>query len=217
MAKPQKRALGRGPKPQPGERGRGWSPFMYMNPGGDTPGFSYGVLRRVYRGQACSVGASEFVRRKLYPIEAPAEGDWTKPFTCSRWEVLLPPSGSDEYMAPERLLRDYEEHILPWRQGVLSTIKVVQPLTEPLQSSYERIRLAVRQAFALRRNLPAVLIAHAPFLAGVDAQTRQPHVHVAVLPYQRSLLGWGAPNDEVTSDAGHLALYEEFKAAGAIA
>jgi hypothetical protein len=217
MAKSQKRASGRGSKPQPRERGRSWSPFMYMNPGGDTPGFSYGVLRRVYRGQACSVGASEFVRRKLYPIEAPAEGDWTKPFTCSRWDVLLPPSGSDEYMAPERLLRDYEEHILPWRQGVLSTFKVVQPLTEPLQSSYERIRLAARQAFALRRNLPAVLIAHAPFLAGVDARTRQPHVHVAVLPYQRSLLGWGAPNDEVTSDAGHLALYEEFKAAGAIA
>jgi len=217
MAKTQKRASSSGAKPQTRGRGRGWSPFMYMNPAGDTPGFSYGVLRRVYRGQACSLGASEFVRRKLYPIEAPPAGDWTKPFTSSRWDVLLPPSGSDEYLAPQQLMEAYERHLLPWRQGLLCTIKVVQPLSEPLQSSYERIRLAARHAFPLKRNLPVILIAHAPFLAGVDAGIRQPHTHVCVLGSALSLLGWGTPNDEVTSDAGHLALYEEFKAAGAIA
>jgi hypothetical protein len=190
---------------------------MYMNPAGDTPGFAYGVLRRVYRGQACNVSPSEFVRRKLYPIEAPPVGDWTKPFTCSRWDVLLPSSGSDEYLVPERLMEAYERHLLPWRQGLLCTIKVLQPLSEPLQSSYERIRLAVRQAFSIKRSLPVILIAHAPFLAGVDPRVRQPHAHICVLATELSMLPWGAPNDEVTSDAGHLALYEEFKAAGAIA
>ncbi|HEX8572878.1 MAG TPA: hypothetical protein VF759_09015 [Allosphingosinicella sp.] len=217
MAKSQKRASSRGFKPQPREWGRAWSPVMYINPAGDTPGFSYGVLRRVYRGQACSLSASEFVRRKLYPVEAPRAGDWTKPFTCSRWDVLLPPSGSDEYLAPERLMEAYERHLLPWRQGLLCTIKVVQPLSEPLHSSYERIRLAVRQAFSIKRNLPVILIAHAPFLAGVNPRVRQPHAHICVLATELSMLPWGAPNDEVTSDAGHLALYEEFKAAGAIA
>jgi hypothetical protein len=139
--------------PQPRERNRAWSPTMYMNPAGDTPDFSYGVLRRIYRGQACNLSASEFVRRKLYPIKTPPQGNWSEPFTCSRWDVLLPPSGSDEYMAPERLLEAYERHLFSWRQGLLCTIKVVQPLTEPLQSSYERIRSAARQAFPLRRNL----------------------------------------------------------------
>ena len=134
MAKPQKRASGRRSKPPPHKPGGSWSPIMYMNPAGETPGFSYGVLRRVYRGQVCSVGASEFVRRKLYPIEAPPAGDWTKPFTCSRWDVLLPPSGSDEYMAPQRLLEGYQQDLLPWRQGLLCTIKVVQPLAEPLHA-----------------------------------------------------------------------------------
>jgi hypothetical protein len=217
MASWQKRGARRARKPQRHD-GAAWSPIMYMNPAGATPGFSYGVLRRVYRGKPCSVTASEFVRRKLYPIEAPPAEDWTKPFSCSRWDVLLPPSGSDEYMAPQRLMEAYERHLLllPWRQGQLCNLKVVQPLSEPLQSSYERIRLAVRQAFALRRNLPAIIIAHAPFLAGVDPAKRQPHVHVLGLTYERSLLGWGAPNDEVTCDAGHLALYEEFKAAGAV-
>jgi hypothetical protein len=216
MAKQQKRASGRGGTPQPRERGRGWSPMMYMNPAGDTPGFSYGVLRRVYRGQACSVGAAEFVRRKLYPIDAPQVGDWSKPFTCSRWDVLLPPSAGDEYLSPHRLMEDYERHLLPWRQGLLCSIKIVQPVTEPLQASYERIRAAARSA-SLKRELPIVLCAHAPFLAGVDLRLRQPHTHVLLLAYERSRLGWAAPNDEVTSDAGHLALYQEFKSAGAIA
>ena len=215
MAKPLKRAPSRGPKSK-ARAGRAWSPSMYINPAGDTPGFSYGVLRREYRGEACSLSASEFVRRKLYPIEAPPEGDWTRPFTCSRFDVLLPPSGSDEYMAPQRLMEAYERNLLPWRKGLVCAIKVLQPLSEPLQSSYERIRSAARNA-SLKRNLPVVLCAHAPFLAGVDVRLRQPHVHVILLASELSLLGWGPPNDEVTSDAGHLVLYHEFKNEGAIA
>jgi hypothetical protein len=216
MAKPLKRAPSRGPKSK-ARTGKAWSPSMYINPAGDTPGFSYGVLRREYRGEACSLSASEFVRRKLYPIEAPPKGDWTRPFTCSRFDVLLPSSGSDEYMAPQRLMEAYERNLLPWRKGLVCAIKVLQPLSEPLQGSYERIRLAAREAFPLRRNLPAILISHAPFLAGVDFRMRQPHVHIVVLASELSLLGWGAPNDEVTSDAGHLVLYEEFRTSGAIA
>jgi hypothetical protein len=111
---------------------------------------------------------------------------------------------------------EYERHLLPWRQGLLCVLKITQPLHEPLQSSYERIRLAAREAFPMKRNLPAILIGHAPFLAGVDAGIRQPHIHICVPTSTLSLLGWGAPNDEVTSDAGHLALYKEFRAAGAI-
>jgi hypothetical protein len=214
MAKPLKRAPGR--RNTKARAGRAWSPSMYINPAGDTPGFSYGVLRREYRGETCSLGASEFVRRKLYPIEAPPEGDWTRPFTCSRFDVLLPPSGSDEYIAPQRLMEAYERNLLPWRKGLVCAIKVLQPLSEPLQSSYERIRSAARNA-SLKRNLPVVLCAHAPFLAGVDVRLRQPHVHVILLASELSLLGWGPPNDEVTSDAGHLVLYHEFKNEGAIA
>jgi hypothetical protein len=188
---------------------------MYMNPGGETPGFSYGVLRRTYRGTACNVSPAEFIRRKLYPVDAPPEGSWERPFTCARWDVLLPASASDEYLSPHRLMEDYERHLFPWRQGLLCAVKIVQPVTEPLQASYERIRAAARNA-SLKRNLPVVLCAHAPFLAGVDSRLRQPHVHALFAASELSLLGWGAPNDEVTSDAGHLALYAEFKGAGAI-
>lgn len=57
MTKPQKRSSRPSPKPQGRNRGKSWSPSMYMNPAGDTPGFSYGVLRRVYRGQASNLSA----------------------------------------------------------------------------------------------------------------------------------------------------------------
>jgi hypothetical protein len=188
---------------------------MFINPAGDTPGFSYGVLRRVYLGRTCGISAAEFARRKLYPIDAPPAGHWSKPFTCSRWDVLLPPSASDDYLSPQRLMEDYERHLLPWRQGLLCATKIIQPVTEPLQASYERIRAAARAA-ALKRNLPVVLCAHAPFHAGIDPMLRQPHTHVLLLTSELSLLGWGAPNDEVTCDAGHLALYREFRNASAI-
>jgi hypothetical protein len=112
-------------------------------------------------------------------------------------------------------MEDYERHFLSWRQGLLCAIKIVQPVTEPLQASYERIRAGARAA-SLKRNLPVVLCAHAPFHAGVDPRLRRPHTHVLLLTSTLSLLGWGPPNDEVTCDAGHLTLYEEFKAAGAL-
>jgi hypothetical protein len=190
---------------------------MYMNPGGETPGFSYGVLRRTYRGQACSVTAAEFVRRKLYPVDAPPEGRWDRPFSCLRADVLLPPGAVDEFVDPRRLLDAYERHLPAWRQGLLCAIKVEQPVSEPLQASYERIRTAARISFALRRNLPAIVIAHAPFLSGTGVDHRPPHVHVVGLSIAiPGILGFCGLDDEVTSDAGHLTLYEEFRTAGAV-
>jgi|GEM_PF-2064300 len=198
-------------------RGRSWSPQMYINPGGDTPGFSYGVLRRTYRGETSTVSPSEFVRRKLYPIDAPPEGCWDRPFSCLRYSVLLPPGAVDEFVDPQRLLDAFERHLPAWRQGLLCAIKVEQPVNEPLQASYERIRTAARISFALRRNLPAIVVAHAPFLAGARLDFRRPHCHVLALTAEIcGILGFSGLNDEVTSDAGHLTLYEEFRTARAL-
>lgn len=160
--------------------------------------------------------ASSFVRQKLYPVDAPPGGAWEPPFTCFRYDVLLPKGGVDAFMCPERLLEAYERHLFSWRQGLLCVLKVDQPISEPLQASYERIRDAARQSFALKRNLPVVLVAHAPFLAGASPVNRGPHCHVIALTAELSILGFTTTNDEITSDAGHLVLYREFQDAGAI-
>jgi hypothetical protein len=187
---------------------------MYLNPGGETPGFTFSVLRRRFRDTDLAMSAAEFVRRKLYPVDAPPEGVWDRPPTCFRHDVLLPPGAVDEFMNVERLLGAYERHLPSWRSGLLCVLKIAQPMAEPVQASYERIRVAVRASFALRRNCPAILICHAPFLAGAQAGL---HCHAVALSAELGILGFGTFNDEITSDAGHLALYEEFKAAGAIA
>jgi hypothetical protein len=131
--------------------------------------------------------------------------------------VLLPPGAVDEFTDPRRLLEAYERHLPAWRQGLLCAIKVAQPLGEPLQASYERIRFAARISFALRRELPAIVIAHAPFLAGSRPDHRGPHCHIVGLTAEISgVLPFTGLNDEVTSDAGHLTLFEEFRVVGAI-
>jgi hypothetical protein len=195
-------------------RGRCWAPNMYLDPAGTTPGFHYSVLRRSYNG--VQNDAAEFIRQKLFPIGAPPAGDWRRPFTCLRYDVLLPPGAVDALMCPERLVEAYQRHLFSWRNGLLCVLKVDQPVTEPLHSSYERVRQAARTAFALKRNLPVLVIAHAPFLSGASATSRGPHCHVLGLTAELSILGFTSTNDEITSDAGHLPLYREFREFGAV-
>lgn len=200
-----------------GRGGRSWSPTMYLNPGGHTPGFDFAVHRRRFRG-APNISATELVRRKLYPVDAPPEGCWDRPFTCLRYDVLLPPEGGiDAYMDARLLLTIFEAHLPPFRQGLATVIKVAQSVDRPLQASYEEIRAATRQIFPLKRRLPAILIAHAPFRTGASIEHRRPHCHVIALTAELpGILGFAGTNDEITSDAGHLVLYEEYLAAGAI-
>lgn len=215
MAKTKKGAVAPNASTSPeAPRTRSWSPTLYLNPGGETPGFTYGVLRRQLRERELGITALEFVRRKLYPVELPPEGRWTGRPTCLRHDVLLPPRAVDGFMDIQTLLEAYERYLPGWRKGLACVLKVPQPMNEPIQASYERIRFAARNAFAIRRNLPSLVIAHAPFLAGSG---RGPHCHVVALGAAAGLLGFTSLNDEVTSDAGHLALYREFQEAGAVA
>lgn len=215
MAKAKKRATApKAPAFPVARRTRSWSPTLYLNPGGETPGFTYGVLRKQLRQRELGITASEFVRRKLYPVDLPPEGCWTGRPTCLRHDVLLPSGAVDGFMDIQMLAAAYDSYLPGFRKGLACVLKVAQPMNEPIQASYERIRFAARNAFAIRRNLPSLVIAHAPFLAGSD---RGPHCHVVAFGAELGLLGFTSPNDEVTSDAGHLALYREFREAGAVA
>lgn len=214
MAKPKKAPVARRApavtKPRPP---RHWSPTMYLNPAGETPGLTFSVLRRRLRDEDVGISASEFVRRKLFPIDLPAGGSWSAPWTCRRADVLLPPAAVDAFADVKLLLDAYERYLPPWRQSLISALKIDQRADEPLHASFERIRSAVRASIVIARRCPAIVISHAPFLSG---SPRGPHCHVLILPAELGLLGFTALNDELTSDAGHLALYGEMKEAGAV-
>jgi hypothetical protein len=186
---------------------------MYLNPAGETPGMTFSVLRRRLRDQEVGISASEFVRRKLFPIDLPAKESWLGPWTCRRADVLLPPAAVDAFADVKLLLEAYERYLPPFRQSLLSTLKIDQRTDEPLHASFERIRSAVRASIAIARRCPAIVISHAPFLSG---SPRRPHCHVLIVPAELGLLGFTALNDELTSDVGHLALYKDMKEAGAI-
>ena len=182
------------------------SPHLYLNPLGNYPNFTFGVLRREFRGRQNSV--LEFARLKLHPINLPAPGAPFSP-TAARWEVLLPPKAGDEYRDPQFLFSSFDKHPLETRNGILSYITFRFPDVDRLHVAFEKVRAFARAKFVLERQLPLLAVQHAPHLMG---SPNPHHVHVLLLPRVLSGLGWGMPNDLLTSDQGQQAVYDEFRA-----
>jgi hypothetical protein len=178
-----------------------WNPLMFLNPLGKYRGFSFGVLRTSYAGKANS--ASEFVKAKLHPVSPPASSAAWAP-TAHRWEVLLPAAGGDELLDPRRLIDLYEATALPWRQGLLTTVKLTFGEADRLHVSYERGR-AWLSSLVRSRGLPGLIIQHCPHAAGLDY--RRHHLHIVIIPRRLDLAGFSTCDDDLTSDAGQRVLY----------
>jgi hypothetical protein len=184
-----------------------WNPLMFLNPLGTFPGFSFGVLRTSYAGKANS--ASAFIKAKLHPVSMPATGAAWAP-TAHRWEVLLPPDGGDDLLDPRRLIELYEATALPWRQGLLTTVKLTFGEADRLHVSYEKGRAWLR-SLVRSRGLPGLIIQHCPHEAGLEYGRH--HLHVLIIPRRLDLAGFSACDDELTSDAGQRLLYDSWASA----
>lgn len=189
-----------------GSTGRSWNPIMFLNPQGVVPGFSFGVLRVEYAGVRNS--ASAFVKAKLHPVDPPPEGAEWRP-SAHRWEVLLPENAGDDLVDPRRLLELYERTALPWRQGLLTTVKLTFGENDRLHVAYEKGRAWLRSLVAT--GLPSLIIQHCPHEAGLDYARH--HLHIVIIPRKLGLAGFGACDDELTSDAGQAVLYQSWRAA----
>ncbi|MEO7178766.1 MAG: hypothetical protein ABIW83_07970 [Allosphingosinicella sp.] len=181
-----------------------WNPIMYLNPLGSVSGFSFGVLRTSYAGKANS--ASAFVKAKLHPVSLPAAAAAWAP-TAHRWEVLLPPDGGDDLLDPRRLIELFEATALPWRQGLLTTVKLNFGEADRLHAAYEKGRAWLR-SLVRSRGLPAIIIQHCPHEAGLEY--RRHHLHILIVPRSLGIAGFGACDDELTSDAGQRVLYSSW-------
>jgi hypothetical protein len=201
------------PKPAPRNRtSRTWSPFMFLDPQGSFPGWRYGVLRREYAQIRNDLG--EFVRRKLHPVNAPPPGQKWAP-TAARAEILLPPGGvPDHLLDPQALVELYQAQLLDWQTGLLCVI-TLKSEHRTLNERWEAARQFAVRSFCRDRGLPVILALHVPSLAGVEGA--MPHVHL-MAPTRRLLPGlgvFGALDREVSSDAGQLPLYQEYRSLGA--
>lgn len=181
------------------------SPYLFLNPLGSYPNFTFGVLRRQYNGKTNS--AAEFARLKLHPVSMPAASAPFAP-TAARWECLIPPGAGDEYLDPERLFESYDANALPFRTGLLAYITFRFPHLDRLHAAFEQVRAYARAKLVLERQLPVLAIQHAPHLVG---SPNAHHVHLLVLARTFCGLGWGTANDLLTSDEGQRAAYDEFR------
>lgn len=185
-------------------RGQPFSPHFFANPLGSWPNFGFGVLRTRYLGTRAN-SAAAFARLKLRPGQPPAAPGWRA--TASRWEVLLPVRASDDFLEPQTLMERYEAAAVSWRTGLLCCVTLKFPGTERLHASYEKARSFARTSFALNRELPVLLIQHAPHLSG---SANPPHVHLLIVPRTLGPLGFGTYSDELTSDQGQKSVYDEW-------
>ena len=206
MARKPKAAKDVAPRAGSGTGAWGLSPHLYLNPLGNYPNFTFGVLRREFRGRRNTT--LEFARLKLHPIDAPAPGAPFSP-TAARWEVLLPPKASDEYRDPEFLFSSFDSHPLETRNGLLTYITFRFPDVDRLHVAFEKVRAFARARLVLERQLPLLAVQHAPHLMG---SPNPHHLHLLLLPRVLSGLGWGIPNDLLTSDQGQEAVYREYHA-----
>jgi len=185
-----------------------WSEHLFLNPLGNWPSYSFGVLRRSYRGRKNT--AAEFGRLKLHPVDPPPPSCPFHP-TAVRWETLLPPKAQDGLLNPQQLLETFDAQSLEWRTGLLIYITIRFPGEDRLHAAYEMVRAWVRSEFVDgERQLPAILIQHAPHLVG---SSNPHHVHLLLFPRTVSGLGWAAYcEDALTEDHAQKTIYDSWLA-----
>jgi len=134
--------------------------------------------------------------KKRRPAGAESEVD-----TAAKVEVLLPADAPQDYSDPGFIVRHFETSLPP--DEVLAFVQVTIRFGDSpnLHHPYEVARSWVRSYFVEAMGVPVVLVLHAPYLAGSDADG---HVHAMVLPRRASRLGWMGMERDLGSDASAL-------------
>lgn len=173
------------------------SPYLYLNPLGSYPNFTWGVLRRKFGPDGRENTAEEFGRLKLHPVNPPAAGAaWRSP--C-RWMVLLPEDASDSLWDPQRLLASFDANAVPWVPEILAYI-TVRFESPRLHVVWDRVQRWARESL-VSRGLPVVGVLHVPAEVG---SPNLPHIHllVPVRTLGATGHGWGVYDQEMSHDEG---------------
>lgn len=134
--------------------------------------------------------------KKRRPAGAESDVD-----TAAKVEVLLPADAPQDYADPGFIVRHYEASLPP--EEVLAFVQVTIRFGDSpnLHHPYEVARSWVRSYFVEAMGVPVVLILHAPYLAGSEADG---HVHAMVLPRRASRFGWMGMERDLGTDASAL-------------
>jgi len=166
-------------------------------PGGHDPNFIFGVVRRQIKdGPVRSVPAS--VLKRLCPGQkVDVTGQWEP--SCYRWDVLLPPRASDEFLDPKRLCEKYEEQACNNLKDLLVMMTFRLPNPDRLHLAWEDIRAFAIKRLCQDRNVAVIAAMHLPVEVG---STNPPHVHLMAMARELQCFGFGPFVRPFSADAG---------------
>ncbi|NIJ35301.1 hypothetical protein [Sphingomonas oligoaromativorans] len=186
--------------------------WLYLNPAVEgfeaVPGYTFGVLRRTFRGRTNS--AAEFCRRKAQPI--PPAGGATSALwavTAEKIEVLLPAGADDRFLEPRLLTEEIDARSVESEQALLTYVTVSFPNVRRVHEAWETARAFARSSFVQRRTLPVILVLHVPARAGSD---RDVHCHLLISPRQLDGIGLRGFERSFCHDEGQAIIHAEWLA-----
>lgn len=179
--------------------------WLYTNPQGSSDGFTFGVLRKTFRGRENS--AHEFGWRKCHVGSHNDVNDrscWSP--NVEKVEVILPPRADDLLSDPDVLLRQADEFMSPIETGLLTYVSLPLGDVDRLHTGWERAR-SYAVSLANSRKVASVVILHSPGVIGAPYPL---HAHLCIVPKVLTGLGLrhGAYDQELLRDGGQEILRE---------
>lgn len=192
-------------KPQRSDNPMDW---LYDNPLGSFPDFTFGILKHSYQGHRNK--ASEFAIRKLMPASSdnldPATFDVTL-VTAFRYGVILPPGAPDYLDAADLALKMFDIAPLQHQSALLVYATLSFPDATRLHHAWEESRAFCVQNLGRDRGLMTLLVQHRPGEMGSDNPV---HTHLLICPRRIDGTGLRGFAEELLSDEGQKLLFDEW-------
>lgn len=173
---------------------------QFVNGGGDHADFDF--TRYWWEGDGPRAGIAPWIEKKMRPGDDPDYG------AAVDTSLVVPRRAPGDYWDIAHLLARFDETLPSFERHAFVQVKIGLPADEPLHVGAEKVRAFARRHFAIERRLAAIIVTHAPALAG---SSNQPHVHVIVPSRELGPNGFGVTSYRLCSDSGQQEAWEAWK------
>jgi len=174
-------------------------------PGGDAPDFVFGVVRRQIKDGTVRTVPTSVLKRLCPGQKVDVAGAWMP--SCYRWDVLLPPRASDEFLDPKTLCEKYEEQACKNLKDLLVMMTFRLPNPDRLHLAWENMRAFALERLCRERNVAVIAALHLPVEVG---STNPPHIHLMAMARELQCYGFGPFVRPFSADAGKAMIAAEW-------
>lgn len=173
---------------------------QFVNGGRDHADFDF--TSYWWEGGGPRAGIAPWVEKKIRPGDDPRHG------VACNVDLVLPRRAPGDYWDIAHLLARFDATMPAFERHALVQVKIGLPDHEALHVGADKVRAFARRHFAIERRLAAILVTHAPGIAG---SSNQPHVHVIVPARELGPNGFGVTVHRLCSDSGQQEAWEAWK------